>query len=103
MRCSSLALLIAIAAAGCYEPPYRTDIRGNGQGGADIKMIPKDPEPPVASAPPKQVDETAQQTILRQQGEIDRLKALVSERDDEISRLIRTPTTQKASDHGSSN
>ena len=100
MRCSSLALLIAIAAAGCYEPPYRTDIRGNGEGGVDIKRIPKDPAPPQ---PTKQVDETAQQTILRQQGEIERLKALVSERDDEISRLIRTPTTQKASDHGSSN
>ena len=100
MKCSSLALLVAVAAVGCYEPPYRMDVRGNGEGGVDIQRVPKDPVPP---APAKQADETAQQTILRQQAEIDRLKALVSERDDEISRLIRTPTTQKAPDHGSSN
>ena len=100
MKCSSLALLLTIAAVGCYEPPYRMDVRGNGQGGVDVQRVPKDPAPP---SPTKQSDESAQQTILRQQAEIERLKALVSERDDEISRLIRNPTTQKAPDHGSSN
>ena len=97
MKCSSFGLFVVIVAAGCYEPPYRAEVVGNGQGGVEIHRVAKDP------VPPKAVDESAQQTIVRQQAEIDRLKALVLERDDEISRLIRTPTTQKAADHGSPN
>jgi hypothetical protein len=37
----------------CWEPPYRYDVRGNGEGGVDIQKVPKEqPAPPAAPAPP---------------------------------------------------
>jgi hypothetical protein len=96
MRCSSLGVLVVIAAAGCYEPPYRTEVVGNGQGGVEIHRVPKDPAETRAAAP---VDASAQETIERQQKEIEELKALLRQRNDEIMRLTDGPTTQKASDH----
>jgi hypothetical protein len=39
--------------SACYEPPYRYDIRGNGEGGVDIQKVPK--EHPPAPAPPESV------------------------------------------------
>jgi hypothetical protein len=100
MKFSSLGLLAVIAMAGCYEPPYRTEVVGNGQGGIELHRVPKDPALPV---PAKPVDESAQQTIRRQQEEIERLKSLLRQRDDEIIRMTQAPTTQKASDHGPQN
>ena len=100
MKRSSLGLIAMILATGCYEPPYRTQVVGNGQGGVEIHRVAKDPIPPQ---PAKQVEESAQKAILQQQAEIARLKAVIAERDDEISRLIRTSTTQKTSDHGLQN
>jgi len=96
MKRSSLIVLTVVMLAGCYDPPYRTDVRGNGQGGADIKRVPKDPEPPRPVDP--QV-ESQQQTITKQQQEIDELKKQLRDTEDQIIRMNQPPTTQKASDH----
>jgi TolA-binding protein len=96
MKRSSLIVLTVVMLAGCYDPPYRTDVRGNGQGGVDIKRVAKDAEPPRPVDP--QV-ESQQQTITKQQQEIDELKTQLRETQDQIKQMNPTPATQKASDH----
>jgi len=96
MRHSSMFVLAVSMLVGCYEPPYRTEVVGNGQGGVDIKRVPRDPEPPKPADP--QV-ESQRQTIARQQQEINDLKKQLREVDDQLKRMNQTPSTQKAPDH----
>ena len=46
----------AVGLAGCYNPPYSYDVRGNGEGGVVIEHVPKrqpnDLPPPPPPPPP---------------------------------------------------
>jgi hypothetical protein len=41
-----------IALAGCYEPPFSYDVRGNGQGGVVITEVPHRTVPGPPAPPP---------------------------------------------------
>jgi hypothetical protein len=74
----SAAIALSLLTA-CYEPPYRYDIRGNGQGGIDMQKVPKDPAPAPAPAPPPQAPSPApsrdQQRIDELQQRVEQLSA----------------------------
>jgi hypothetical protein len=58
MGIALVALGGAIGLAGCYNPPYSYDVRGNGEGGVVINHVPKrqpNDVPPPTPPPPPQV------------------------------------------------
>jgi hypothetical protein len=69
-------------AVGCHEPNDRTEVTGNGEGGVEIRHVPKDasdatdqPAPPAATRSPlEQRVEVLEATVLRQQDEIASLR-----------------------------
>jgi hypothetical protein len=92
MICCELAMLSA-----CYEPPYRYDIRGNGQGGIDIQKVPKEnPAPPAPAAPPP-----APSPAVDQQQRINELESRVRDLSAENEKLKRQmPTTTSVTGSG---
>jgi hypothetical protein len=80
----ALAFLVA---TGCQEPNDRTEVTGNGEGGVEIRHVPKDPSetaPQPARAatrsPLEQRVEVLEATVLRQQDQITTLRRELSAR-----------------------
>ena len=84
-------LLVPIFITGCTFGEKRTEIRGNGQGGVDVKYVPNE----RATEPSPQTAPADDQTRIRQQQQqIDSLQSQLHEKDQEIQRLKGQPTTQ---------
>jgi hypothetical protein len=80
----------------CASPAYRYDIRGNGEGGADIKTVDQpDPQnpPPQAPAAPSPAPTPAQ---VDQQQQIDQLKTQVQDLSTENQKLKQSLATRPA-------
>jgi len=90
-----LLVLIPIVLTGCRFGDTRTEIRGNGQCGVDVKYVPND-APPVPQSPATTQNGTStdQARIRQQQQQIDALQSQLHEKDREIQRLKSQPATQ---------
>lgn len=102
---SALFCLISLALlSGCWEPPYRYDVRGNGQGGIDINHVPKEPDaaPPVpqaAAPPPSAPAPVIAPPETAQQRQVDELNAKIKALSDENAKLKQQlPTTNPGKD-----
>jgi hypothetical protein len=83
---------LAIFLIGCANPSYRYDIRGNGEGGADIKTVDQPyPNPPPQAAAPQPSPTPAQ---VDQQQQIDQLKTQVQNLSAENQKLKQSLTTR---------
>jgi hypothetical protein len=88
-------VLIPIFITGCTFGEKRTEIRGNGQGGVDVKYVPNErASEPVSQAAPQTAPADDQGRIRQQQQQIDSLQSQLHEKDQEIQRLKGQPTTQ---------
>jgi len=86
-RCSAGAFFLFLITA-CYQSPNRFDVRGNGQGGVDVKRVPREPAPAPSSPA---TFTTAPTTAPRSHEE--ELEARVRELEAENQRLRQQPTT----------
>ena len=98
MRASEIAKLIVVLAAllaGCQEPRYRTEVKGNGQGGVEIQRVAKEPTPapPPTTSPAPARAESLEAQLRQQQAQIDALQSQVQNQNEEIRRLKQPPTT----------
>ena len=95
----NLRLLTACGCAmllgACGNPSYRYDIRGNGEGGADIKTVdqPYPQNPPPQTAAPSPAPTPAQ---VDQQQQIEQLQAQVHDLSAENQKLKQSLATRPA-------
>jgi hypothetical protein len=89
-----LLLFVPVLITGCHFGEERTEIRGNGQGGVEVKYVPNDrPTDPIPQVTPPTAT-TDEQT--RKQQQIEQLQSQVRQQDEEIRRLKGLPPTQPA-------
>ncbi len=87
--------IAVILTTGCTFGEKRTEIRGNGQGGVDVKYVPNDrPADPGQQAIPQNAAADGQARERQQQQQIEQLQSQVRQQDEEIRRLKGLPATQ---------
>ena len=85
-------VITVLCVAGCQ--PYgdtRPEIKGNGQGGIEMRRVANTPPPPSTQ---QAAVENLQSQQRQQQDEIESLQAKIRAQDEEIRRLKQTPATQ---------
>jgi len=88
LRGAVYVILLLLLTTACYQSPNRFDVRGNGQGGVNVKRIRKEPDP----APTSPVASTTAPTTAPLSHE-EELEARVRELEAENQRLRQQPTT----------
>ena len=84
-----------ILTTGCSFGEKRTEIRGNGQGGVEVKYVPNDrTAEPGPQATPQSATADGQTREHQQQQQIEQLQSQVRQQDEEIRRLKGLPATQ---------
>ena len=70
---------IVVLAIGCHEPDYTNEVVGNGQGGVEIRRIPKDSPTSDANSLDATIDQridTLEEKVRQMNAEIARLKRM---------------------------
>jgi TolA-binding protein len=95
----SLIVIALALTAGCGEQNYRVEVTGNGQGGANIKTVPKDPAPPqvATTAPTTTRVESLEEQNRKQLAQIQQLQQQLQRQQHEIQKLKQSPTTGPSS------
>jgi len=92
-----LGLLVPVLLTGCRFGEERTEVRGNGQGGVDVKYVPNvKPAEPAPQAAPQNATANDQSRMQQQQQQIEQLQSQLKQQDEEIRRLKGLPATQPA-------
>jgi hypothetical protein len=96
------AAIMACATGACQEPPYRTEITPNLQGGVEVHRVPKDaPRPSVATPEASNVVNAtpvdgSSMTPADRAKRIAHLEALIQDMNEEIARLKRAQAADPA-------
>ncbi|MDB5299890.1 MAG: hypothetical protein JWO87_1553 [Phycisphaerales bacterium] len=92
--------VLAFLAGACQEPPYRTEVTPNAQGGVEVHRVAKDtPRPPAAAREASNVSSTppvddSPMTAADRAKRIAHLEALVQDMNGEIARLKRAQVAE---------
>ena len=85
--------VLATLVIGCRENGYRTEVKGNGQGGVEIQRVAVEPTQSQPQTATTQSQPPPEQQIHEQQVLIDQLQSQVQRQNEEIRRLKQAPTT----------